>query len=82
MDIRKCIKCDTEIKAIDYGSKHHIKHPESAMWDGGIVDKITAGYGSSRDTDQFIIAICDKCIEHENIEHIGRISLGKSKLKQ
>ena len=34
----------------------------SHMWDGGIVNKVSAGYGSSHDGDDFIIAICDECI--------------------
>lgn len=32
------------------------------MWDGGIVYIIDAGYGSSHDTDRFVIAICDDCV--------------------
>jgi len=33
----------------------------------GIIHVIDAGYGSNRDGDQFIIAICDDCIK-ENLE--------------
>lgn len=32
------------------------------MVDNGIIHIIDAGYGSSHDGDQFIIAICDDCI--------------------
>lgn len=35
------------------------------MWDGGIVEKIYGGYGSRYDEEQFIIAICDNCIEEK-----------------
>lgn len=37
------------------------------MIDGGIIHIIDAGYGSSHDGDQFIIAICDDCI-NSNLE--------------
>jgi hypothetical protein len=43
---------DEEI-TLDAGSK---------MWNNGIVNKVSAGYGSSHDGDEFIIAICDDCI--------------------
>lgn len=33
------------------------------MIDNGIIHIIDAGYGSKHDGDQFIIAICDDCIE-------------------
>lgn len=36
------------------------------MIDNGIIHIIDAGYGSTHDGDQFIIAICDDCIK-ENI---------------
>jgi hypothetical protein len=34
----------------------------SKMWNDGLVHKVSAGYGSSHDGDEFIIAICDDCI--------------------
>ena len=34
----------------------------SCMWGDGLVHKVSAGYGSTHDGDQFIIAICDDCI--------------------
>lgn len=34
----------------------------SQMWNNGVVQKISAGYGSCHDGDEFIIAICDECI--------------------
>jgi hypothetical protein len=33
------------------------------MIDNGIIHIIDAGYGSKHDGDQFVIAICDKCIK-------------------
>lgn len=57
---RFCIKCDFEIKPIE--PDHH-KRPESSMWNGGIVDRISAGYGSKLDGNMYIIAICDSCVK-------------------
>ncbi len=37
------------------------------MIDNGIIHIIDAGYGSKHDGDQFVIAICDKCIK-SNLE--------------
>ena len=67
---RFCIKCNIELKPID--PKFHEK-PESAMWNGGIVDKIYTGYGSDLDGNIYIIAICDKCVieNKDKIEFIG-----------
>jgi hypothetical protein len=39
----------------------------SEMIDNGIIHIVDAGYGSTHDGDQFLIAICDKCIK-ENKE--------------
>jgi hypothetical protein len=36
------------------------------MIDNGIIHIIDAGYGSSHDGDQFIIAICDDCIKNNS----------------
>ena len=35
------------------------------MWDGGIVEKINAGYGSVLDGNMYVIAICDECIKEK-----------------
>lgn len=65
---RFCVKCNFEIKPIE--PKYHSK-PESGMWAGGIVDKISANYGSVLDGDMFIVAICDKCVKEANLEYVG-----------
>lgn len=46
-----------------FGKKIYITNTNNRMWSGGIVHIIDAGYGSNRDTDKFIIAICDDCIK-------------------
>lgn len=48
--------------------------PESQMWSGGIVQKISAGYGSTLDGDQYYLGICDNCVK-ENTEN-GRLRYG------
>lgn len=57
---RPCICCNKKIK-LTYPS--HNNHPESASYDGGVVSKISAGYGSTHDTNMYIIALCDQCID-------------------
>ena len=39
----------------------------SNMWNGGIVGHISGNYGSRFDSDEFIIAICDDCIEKKKM---------------
>lgn len=47
----------------EYKQDDNIKiNAGSRMWNDGIVHKVSAGYGSSHDGDEFIIAICDECI--------------------
>lgn len=38
---------------------------DNRMWNDGIVQIISAGYGSKHDTDQFVMAICDECINEK-----------------
>lgn len=45
-----------------FGSKVQITNTNNRMWSDGIVHIIDAGYGSNHDTDKFVIAICDDCI--------------------
>lgn len=55
-----CICCNKNVEPLD---PEYIRRPESGMYKNGIVDKIAAGYGSKFDTDMFIIAVCDDCVE-------------------
>lgn len=34
---------------------------DKGMWEGGTVQKVTFGYGSSLDMDSYYMAICDSC---------------------
>ena len=60
---RPCIICGKEMTLIYPEFWKDGNKAESAMWSGGIVGRINANYGSTFDSDMFIIAICDKCVE-------------------
>lgn len=55
-----CIRCDKIIKQINSPIDNKL---ENCMWNGGIVNKILAGYGSSLDGDIYILGICDDCLK-------------------
>jgi hypothetical protein len=42
-------------------------YDDNELIDNGIIHIIDAGYGSTHDGDQFVIAICDDCIK-ENLK--------------
>jgi len=66
--VRKCIICGKELTEI---LPSETPQPlNNSMWNDGIVDIISIGYGSKFDGDQYIIAICDDCIESK-LELIG-----------
>jgi hypothetical protein len=65
----KCICCEKKIKLL-----HKQEQPSeedlifssdkvSALWDASMVGRLSAGYGSIFDGDQFVIGICDECIK-------------------
>lgn len=58
----KCICCGKEIKKLD-GLEND--KPWEGMWDDGIVERISAGYGSLLDGDMYVLAICDKCVDQK-----------------
>ena len=59
---------------------------ENRMWSGGIVSKISAGYGSVLDGDQFIVAICDECIKEKmedgTIAYISNYMMSHESIKE
>ena len=62
----KCICCNKEINLVER-TFHRVKNytncpPEQNMWDGGVVDRILAGYGSIYDNGVILICVCDKCL--------------------
>ncbi len=87
----KCVCCNKPIKAIygDISQEESVFKvqekrngntiveikAENRMWLDGVVGNISAGYGSSKDGDQYVIAICDDCItekiEDGSMAHTG-----------
>jgi hypothetical protein len=61
-----CIVCGKEIKPL-YPDTLDYNQFESNMWDGGLVTKVTAPYGSKFDSDIIFIGLCDDCIEKKNL---------------
>ena len=73
----KCICCEKKIKLLHKQEQHSEedlifssdkdtssnKRAENSMWDGSMVGRLSAGYGSIFDGDQFVIGICDECIK-------------------
>ena len=56
-----CIICDKEIKQLHESLGDQPDY--NGCFDDGIVDKISAGFGSLLDGNMYVIAICDKCID-------------------
>jgi len=61
----KCIICDKNIEEV-----HHFNDDDPAdnCWDG-LVEWVTAGYGSIHDCSRFLICICDTCITERLVAH-------------
>lgn len=60
----------------DRGGRKYTSTIDNEMIAGGIIQIVTAGYGSNHDGDKFIIAICDDCIQ-SNLDD-GTLLLFKS----
>ena len=60
----KCIICEKNIESIYFESLKS-EHPESGMWDGGVVEILPMPYGSRLDGDVYIFGLCDDCIEQK-----------------
>lgn len=74
---RRCICCDKEINKLD--GMPNDKEWEG-MWNDGIVEKISAGYGSTLDGDMYVLAICDDCVRKKHNEgkllYVGNYMFG------
>ena len=62
--VMKCLICGKNIQEV-----HHFNDEDPARncWDGGVVEWVTAGYGSVHDCSRFLICICDACITAKKI---------------
>jgi hypothetical protein len=64
-----CLICDKEVLPL-YPLEGR-PDPENAMWNGAVVDRIEAGFGSIFDTDIFLIAICDDCVKKKGLKPVN-----------
>lgn len=69
-----CILCGSEIPPLNWGNDDSDSDIVSNMtWNNGDVAILHCGYGSRHDLTNFIIAICDDCIE-KSLQN-GRIAI-------
>ena len=61
---------------VDRGGRKYTSTIDNEMIAGGIIQIVSAGFGSNNDGDKFIIAICDDCIK-SNLDD-GTLLLFKS----
>lgn len=59
----RCIVCKEEVIEPLYFDESQLEHIERGPWLNGVVEVATMPYGSKFDGEQFVFAICDKCIE-------------------
>jgi hypothetical protein len=59
---RTCCKCEKKVIKPLHSERIKPLTQECGMWDDGVVEKITFGYGSRHDMDSYYVAICDECI--------------------
>lgn len=59
---RVCCICKNKVITKMNDNIHPLKQ-EQGMWNDGVVEKITFGYGSKHDMNSYYIAICDNCID-------------------
>lgn len=57
-----CIFCKKEVEPM-FMDLMEASNVNEMCWNDAIVGSIRAGYGSKFDNDDFIICICDECIE-------------------
>jgi hypothetical protein len=74
---------DVVIVKDDEGKEIRQEKVSNRMWGDGIVQILSAGYGSNHDTEQFILAICDSCVtkkkEEGTLLYFGNYMSPKSK---
>ncbi len=57
----------TEIREFEEDKKTFLR-AENRMWGNGIVGNLSAGYGSSLDGNEYVIAICDICTKEKQAD--------------
>lgn len=80
-----CICCGSKIELYDAIGNPHFDmnkfmdqyqpydryRPESQIWKNGIIELLSAGYGSNNDGNMYYIGICDECVDINTIN--GRL---------
>lgn len=66
-DKLQCICCGEDVKKL-YPDEDTPEARPNQMWEDGIVDNVSAGYGSSVDGNMYLIAVCDDCIKLKGIK--------------
>lgn len=62
--IMQCLVCGKVINQFgDTDSK-----PECGMWEHGSVDDFICGFGSTHDTERYMIGLCDDCLDNPVIQ--------------
>ena len=55
---RRCICCSKELKPMFEDDRL----PEDGCWLDAVVAKVTVGYGSQFDGNDYVIGVCDECL--------------------
>lgn len=63
-----CISCGEELPQLY--ADIEVEEDWENMFEGGIVDMVVGGYGSSFDGAKLIIAVCDNCIKEKKLEAV------------
>lgn len=66
----KCVVCEKDIKRLHPNDFNANGDPVSDMYNGGIVERISAGYGSRLDGNLHVLAICDECVNEKTLKGV------------
>lgn len=56
----KCVGCSEPIQVLD---EENSTIADIDAYKGGMVDSVVVGFGSKHDGSQFLLGICDNCID-------------------
>ena len=67
-----CLICDKIISFL-FDEEEDI---DKANFNGAVVGKISAGFGSTHDGDVYVVGICDECIDKKKIQPVSNYLFG------
>jgi hypothetical protein len=77
MNAIKCITCGKELKPI--GEAPTTIHEAAQFpWENGVVDIVVGNFGSCYDLNEYLVAICDPCIQ--DAIKAGRLISGRNRM--